>query len=699
MGIPSARTEMAPGASPAPKACRCKKIDPASADERVLILTSRPRDADTLCNLLMAAGIGCYIAADLADIASAIDAGAAAAIVTEGALAAADRAPVHDWLQQQSSWSDFPFVVLAGRQTGRRNELAERVAGLGNVVMLERPLNGESLISAVTSALRARRRQYQSRAQLAAQKQAEERLKFALEGGRMGTWDLDVATGTLSTSDTCKRIFGRQTGDDFTYDHLVEAIHPEDRGRQHEAVRQSLKSHEDFDIEYRIIWPDGRLHWVYVRGGRKGDMRSVRLTGVALDITERKRAEAELRQLNETLESRIAERTAQLSETNERLVAEIGEREKAQAAFVQAQKMEAIGHLTGGIAHDFNNLLTAIHGNVELIGRRTADERIQRMAGYARDAVARAAKLTSQLLAFSRNQNLVLKPVDIDQLIRNMDDLLSRSLGHTIRIETDLAARDAMATADANQLELAILNLAINSRDAMPEGGVLTIVSRIETDWGEDLKPGRYIVISVSDTGTGIEPELLSKVFDPFFTTKSVGKGTGLGLSQVYGIAQQSGGTTRVQSELGKGTTIEIWLPLVTGAHAEQVVHMAVEAVLRGHHEKVLVIDDDPDVRRFIVQCLETLDYDVTQAEHGEAGLARLDADRPKLLIVDFAMPGLNGAAVAAEARRRRPGLPVILVTGYADTKAVECVVGADSILRKPFKVEDLASSMRRALA
>jgi CheY-like chemotaxis protein/two-component sensor histidine kinase len=360
--------------------------------------------------------------------------------------------------------------------------------------------------------------------------------------------------------------------------------------------------------------------------------------------------------------------------------------------------MEAIGHLTGGIAHDFNNLLTAIHGNVELIGRRSTDERIQRMAGYARDAVERAVKLTSQLLAFSRNQNLVLKPVDIDRLIRNMDDLLSRSLGHTIRVETDLAAEGAMATADANQLELAILNLAINSRDAMPEGGVLTIASRIEQDWGEDLKPGRYIVISVADTGTGIPPELLSKVFDPFFTTKSVGKGTGLGLSQVYGIAQQSGGTTRVRSELGKGTTIEIWLPLVAGAHAEQIVNMAVETVLRGHHEKVLVIDDDPDVRRFIVQCLETLDYDVTQAEHGEAGLARLDADRPRLLIVDFAMPGLNGAAVAAEARRRRPGLPVILVTGYADTKAVERVVGSDAILRKPFKVEDLANSMRRAL-
>jgi PAS domain S-box-containing protein len=669
-------------------------------DERVLILAPRGRDADVISRLLAAAGIGCLVMENLPDLPSAMEAGAAAVIVTEETLATSDQAPLLEWLERQPPWSDLPFVILATKQMGPRPvHAAKRLRAIGNVVLLERPLNGETLVSAVSSAQRARRRQYQARDHLVAQVQAEERLRFALEGGRMGTWDLDVGTGALSASAACKQIFGRAPEDDFTYDDLLAAIHPDDRDQQETAVLRALKTHHDFDIEYRIVWPDGRTHWVYIRGGRKADTRSVRLTGVSLDITERKLAEAELRRLNETLESRIAERTEQLQETNERLLDEISEREKAQAAFVQAQKMEAIGHLTGGIAHDFNNLLTAIYGNVELIGRRTTDERIQRMAGYARAAVERAVKLTSQLLAFSRNQNLVLKPVDIDQLIRNMDDLLARSLGHTIRVEADLSAGDAMATADANQLELAILNLAINSRDAMPEGGLLTIASRIEQDWGEDLKPGRYVVISVADTGTGIAPELLNKVFDPFFTTKSVGKGTGLGLSQVYGIAQQSGGTTRVQSELGTGTTIEIWLPLIDGAHAEHTVAAPVGAVLRGHHEKVLVIDDDPDVRRFIVQCLETLDYEVTQAEHGEAGLARLDADRPKLLIVDFAMPGLNGAAVAAEARRRRPGLPVILVTGYADTKAVERVVGTDAILRKPFKVEDLANSMRRALA
>jgi PAS domain S-box-containing protein len=670
-------------------------------DERILLLAPRGRDSEVICGLLEGVGSGCEPSTDLTELVAKLYQGAATAIITEEALAASYMGALTEWLEHQPPWSDFPFIVLVTNQLGRRSAAAaDRLARMGNVVLLERPLNAETLTSAAQSALRARRRQYRTRDQMTEQAEAEEKLRFALEGGRLGAWDLDLDSRVLSASKTCKLNFGREADATFTYDDLLASIHPEDRPRQLKAVVQSIETGGDFDVESRIIWPDGSPHWVYVRGGRaiSADGGAMRLTGVSLDITARKTAEAQLRQLNETLETRIVERTTQLREANSRLLKEIAEREKAQAAFVQAQKMEAVGHLTGGIAHDFNNLLTAILGNVDMISRRTTDERIRRMAGYAHDAVDRAARLTGQLLAFSRNQNMVLKPVEIDRLIAGMDDLLSRSLGHTIRIETDLKAGLATARADANQIELAILNLAINSRDAMAEGGVLTIASRIENEWGEDLKPGRYVVISVSDTGAGIPPEVIAKVFDPFFTTKSVGKGTGLGLSQVYGIARQSGGTTRIHSVLGKGTTIEIWLPVSEGKQ-DLAVDAAPEDVARGRHEKVLVIDDDPDVRRFIVQCLELLDYRVTQADHGEAGLARLAADNPQLLIVDFAMPGLNGAEVAAEARRRRPGLPVILVTGYADTQAVERVVGTDAILRKPFKVEDLASSMRKALA
>lgn len=673
-----------------------------SMDERILLLAPRGRDAEVICRILAGIGSGCESSENLTALAANLEQGAATAIITEEALALSDDAPLDEWLERQPPWSDFPFVILVTNQTGRRSAAsADRLVRLGNVVLLERPLNAETLASAAQSALRARRRQYQARDLMAAQAEAEATLRFALEAGRLGTWDLELESRRLDASRTCKANFGRRGDLPFTYDDLVASIHPDDRIRQAGVVLKAIETGGDFDIEYRTIWPDGGVHWVYIRGGRAVDAegRPTRLTGVSIDITARKAFEEQLRQVNETLESRIVERTTQLREANKRLLNEIAEREKAQAAFVQAQKMEAVGHLTGGIAHDFNNLLTAISGNVELIGRRSTDERIQRMAGHAGEAVERAVKLTSQLLAFSRSQNMLLKPVAVDELIRGMNDLLARSLGHTIRVETDLRAEEAVARADANQLELAILNLAINSRDAMPDGGVLTVTSRIENEWGEDLKPGRYVVIAVSDTGCGIPPEMLNKVFDPFFTTKSVGKGTGLGLSQVYGIARQSGGAARIESEVGRGTTIEIWLPVVGGIPVEALVADRVETIAKGNHERVLVIDDDPDVRRFIVQCLETLEYEVTQADHGEAGLARLSSDVPQLMIVDFAMPGMNGAEVAAEALRRQPGLPVILVTGYADTEAVERVVGSNSILRKPFKVDDLANAMRKALA
>jgi PAS domain S-box-containing protein len=389
-------------------------------DERVLLLAPRGRDAEVIFHLLTDVGFTCEPSADLPALVANLEKGAATAIITEEALAAADEAPLTEWLERQPPWSDFPFVILVTKQAGRRSaSAADRLDRIGNVVLLERPLNAETLISAAQSALRARRRQYQARNQMAEQAEAEATLRFALDGGRLGTWDLDLSAGDLHASKTFKQNFGRSVDDPFTFEDLLASIHPDDRDRPETALRRSLVTGQDFDIEYRTIWPNGEMHWVYIRGGRTAQLngKAGRLTGVSLDITQRKKSEEELRLLNETLETRIGERTAQLRETNQRLLDEIAERERAQAAFVQAQKMEAIGHLTGGIAHDFNNLLTAIQGNVDMIGRRSSDDRIRQMAGYARDAVDRAAKLTGQLLAFSRSQSLVLKPVEIDRLV------------------------------------------------------------------------------------------------------------------------------------------------------------------------------------------------------------------------------------------------------------------------------------------
>jgi PAS domain S-box-containing protein len=677
-------------------------------EERVLILAPRGRDAQVMQQLLGEIGCETLPCTDVSALTKAIDEGAGTALITEESLQHVSLRALFEWLRNQPAWSDFPFVLLAARQISPRSASAQAIVrDLGNVVVLERPISAATIASAVDSALRARRRQYQTRNHLIERERAEERLRLALDAGQLGAWELDLSSWKLEASRMCKMNFGREPHAEFTYEDLIGAVHPHDSEHYSAAVRRSVEEGVPLDIEYRCIWPDGSSHWVQVRAQRVlGNVGELRLIGVSLDITESREAEAALRasrealqQLNETLESRITERTQDLARANDRLMKEIAERERAQAALVQAQKMEAVGQLTNGIAHDFNNLLTAIVGNVDMISRRTDDPRIKRLSGYALEAAQRATRLTGQLLAFSRSQRLDLRPVAVDELVEGMGDLMRRSIGPSIEIRLQLNSRSINALADANQLELAILNLLINARDAMPDGGVLTIASAVRRPDYADLKEGSYVVISIADTGCGIAPQLQQKVFEPFFTTKPTGKGTGLGLSQVYGIAQQSGGTARLTSVLGKGTTVELWLPVAAGEMevAAQTIGMgATPATTLG--ESVLVIEDDQDVRRFIVECLANLGYRVNEADNGYSGLEQLQAETPDLLIVDFAMPGINGAEVATLARERRAALPIIFVTGYADMDAVERVPGPKHLLRKPFDVVGLSDVVKDAL-
>jgi len=409
-------------------------------------------------------------------------------------------------------------------------------------------------------------------------------------------------------------------------------------------------------------------------------------------------AENRLMTLNGTLEDRIGRRTVELARANNQLMQEIAERARTQAALVQSQKMEAVGQLTGGIAHDFNNLLTVIGGNLEMIRRRTTDPRVDNLADMAMQASTRAAKLTRQLLAFSRSQRLTLSPVDINTLIRGMDDLLDRTIGPLHGVEKALDPTDPWTMADANQVELAILNLVINGRDAMSGGGLLRVSTRTAAAAG-GLAEGQYVVIAVTDRGAGIPAAHLDKVFDPFFTTKPIGKGTGLGLSQVYGIAQQSGGAARIESVEGEGATVEIWLPLTAQPAEVEVVGVAPSLGRSETRARVLLVEDDEGVRRFIADCLEMLGYAVVAASHGREGLERLGDAIPELMIIDYAMPGLNGVEVAEAARVLAPRLPIILATGYADMEAVHKVFDAAHILRKPFQINDLNLAVQRALA
>ncbi|WP_165186068.1 hybrid sensor histidine kinase/response regulator [Caulobacter soli] len=667
-------------------------------DERILILAPRGRDAPVIAETLSSLGHRTLICQDLLALTEALRENAGAAILTEEALAQGASETLTTWLDAQPAWSDFPFIVLVTKQPGKRAQAdAARLRAIGNIVMLERPINAETLVSAAASAVRARRRQYLTRDYLTDQVKAEEQLRFALEAGHLGSWDLDLDNRLLTLSPVAKAHFGRAADEVLSLADIEAAVHSDDIARRLEALGASVEQGLDYSVEYRVVWPDGSIHWLQVRG-RPAPGTPRRISGVTLDVTERKAAETALLAMNETLEQRIGESVHELRRSNERLLNEIGEREQAQAALVQAQKMDAIGQLTGGIAHDFNNLLTAIVGNIDMIERRSDDERVKRMAANAREGVERATKLTAQLLAFSRSQQLDLQAVEVDALISGMDDLLTRTLGHTVEVRSDLRAGTARANADPNQLELAILNLAINARDAMGEGGTVTVSSRLADDWHEGLQPGHYVVIAVGDTGHGIPADLLQKVFNPFFTTKSVGKGTGLGLSQVYGIATQSGGTVLIDSTVGVGTTIEIWLPVSDAADRLRPSEIPAGETPLSQGERVLVVDDDPGVRRFIVQCLKSLGYLVTEASGGQAGLDRIAGDRPDLMVVDFAMPGVNGAQVAIQARLAQPSLAVLLVTGYADAQAIRDLVKSEAVLRKPFKVSDLALAVRRTL-
>jgi len=370
---------------------------------------------------------------------------------------------------------------------------------------------------------------------------------------------------------------------------------------------------------------------------------------------------------------------------------ETTQRVRAEAALRQSMKMEAIGQLTGGLAHDFNNLLTAVVGNLDLIRLRSTEQNVRKWAENAFKAAERGAKLTAQLLAFSRTQKLDTSPVDINALIGGMQDLLSQTLGANVAVKFVPAPGLPPALADSNQLELAVLNLSLNARDAMPDGGTLTISTALSPG------DGQAVLISVADTGTGMPADVVARAFDPFFTTKPTGKGTGLGLSQVYGIVRQAGGEVTIDSKIGKGTTVTLRLPVAAGGCARERSDAAT-APPSARSEKLLLVDDDPDVRDIVCRVLSELGYVVQEAGGGQEALGMLADFSPDLLIADFAMPNMNGAELVTAARARNGKLKVLFVSGYADSGVLKSAVGDAILLRKPFRPADLATAVRNAL-
>jgi PAS domain S-box-containing protein len=431
-----------------------------------------------------------------------------------------------------------------------------------------------------------------------------------------------------------------------------------------------------------------------------------------IDETERKKTEEALRNLNETLEERVSARTEQLAQANQRLQNEMFERERAEDALRHAQKMEAVGQLTGGIAHDFNNMLTGIIGSLDLMQRYIADGRANEIGRFTEAAVSsanRAAALTHRLLAFSRRQSLDRKQLNVNELIHSLEDLIRRTKGDPIELKLQLADDLWPVSTDVSQLENALLNLVINARDAMPDGGELLIeTANVYLDGSdittlEPVKAGDYLMLAVSDNGSGMTASVRSKAFDPFFTTKPIGQGTGLGLSMIYGFAQQSGGHVSLDSLPGQGTCVRLYLPRLQGLELERPASAPIQQpALAATGETVVVVEDDPAVRMLVLDLLRELGYQAFEAEDAKTALPLLESDlRVDLLVTDVGLPGMNGRQLAEIARQHRPGLKILFMTGYAQKAAERQGFLEDGMdmVAKPFAIELLANKIRTMIS
>lgn len=669
-----------------------------SSPERALILAPAGRDAVIAARILAEAGVAIAVAPDLSALCEAMGEGAAMAMIVEEALLGADLSGVARLLAAQPPWSDFPFIILSRRGAGlERNPGAQRLMDvLGNVTFLERPFHPTTLVSVVQTALRSRLRQYEARRRMEEIRAAEAQFSIMVETIPQLAWMASADGDMIWFNQRWYEYTGRTAAD--MAGRGWESVHDPAVLPQFLARWQvSLTSGEPFEMTFALRAANGEYRPFLTRAApiRDAEGQIVRWFGTNTDVTAQQNMET-------LLERRVAERTVELEQTNRQLAAQIVERERIQSALRQAQRLEAVGQLTSGVAHDFNNLLTVVLGNARRLQKSEADAERRRRLDMTVQAAERGAKLTTQLLAFSRRQKLEPKPVDLNETVSGMHDLLQSTMGGSVDIQVRLDDRLWLAMIDPTQIELVVLNLAINARDAMDVGGTLTVETANVT-LGPPARPeqpaaGDYVMVAVSDTGTGMTDEVLAKAFEPFFTTKAVGKGSGLGLSQVYGLAKQSGGGVRIVTRPGSGTSVKVYLPRARAAAAVEApaVRPVVDRKPKG--AVVLLVDDDRAVREVTVGMLRDLGYGVFEAGSGGAALDLLERNvHVSLVMLDFAMPGMNGAELAREVRARRPDLPILFATGYVDASALDGI-HEDQILRKPFEERDLAERLARHL-
>jgi PAS domain S-box-containing protein len=537
---------------------------------------------------------------------------------------------------------------------------------------------------------------------------------------------MNAVNGVLWTNSADGRMVGEQPGwaaltgqsfDEYQDYGWARAVHPDDAEASVAAWRQAVADRSIFIFEHRVcrhdsVWRDFAIRAVPIFGE---DGEIAEWVGVHTDITEQRRAEQALRDHATELErqmrhrERAEDQLRALNETLEnRVAAAIEERRQAQLALAQAQKMETIGKLTGGVAHDFNNLLQVVSGNLQLLAKDVAgSDRAEQRVANAMAGVARGSKLAAQLLAFGRRQALEPKVVNVTRFVRGMDEMLRRAVGEGVEVETVATAGLWNTFIDPTQIENALLNLAINARDAMDGQGRLTIElgnATLDDDYARthnEVAPGQYVMLAVTDTGCGMAPDIIDKVFDPFFSTKPEGKGSGLGLSMVYGFVKQSGGHVKIYSEVGHGTTIRLYLPRALAS--EDVEVQTTAAPVTGGSETILVVEDDEEVRNTVVEMLTDLGYRVLRAVDAQSGLSVVESGIPiDVLFTDVVMPGpLKSTELARRTKERLPNVAVLFTSGYTENSIVHGgrLDAGVELLSKPYTREALARKIRHVLA
>jgi hypothetical protein len=629
---------------------------------RLLMIEDAPDDAELLHRELRRAGYDVTMqrVETLAGMSAALEKNPWDLVVSDHSMPGMTSFTALEVLRKHDP--DLPFIIFSGG-IGEEEAVAAMRAGAKDYVMKG---NVARLVPAIKRELKQAEVRRQTRSAEAAIRELEQMREFALESAHIGEWEIDLASRTFRPSPRFFRLFGRAAPppQSLSYDEAMAQIVPDDRRRVDEAFRRALDQGAELDLEFRALWPDGSAHWVWARAHRfTPEDRPPVLAGIVVDIGQRKETEAQLH---------------------------------------QAMKMEAIGQLTGGIAHDFNNLLTVILGNSGLLLEALADNtESAELLESIHTAGRSGAELTRRLLAFARQQPLQVREIELGKYLREAAPLLRQPLGPGIAL--DFAIEDDLPPVriDPSQLSTVVLNLVINARDAMPDGGAITIAAARATP-PAGTHDGAFVRLTVTDTGTGMPPEVAARAIEPFFTTKEIGKGTGLGLSMVYGFVRQSGGEIAIDSKPGRGTTINICLPSARAAKLEEasVERLPVPAAERP--TTILVVDDDKAVRAFLVAVARGLGHRVIEAADGAEALAALmAAPEIELLFSDVAMPhGMTGYELAAAARKARPGLKVLLTSGFP-AKDVLRRAALDSdirVLQKPYDPSELAAHIAQAL-